>query len=573
MEGIISSSDVLVTSVMPADLTEATITYGACPSGMSSINMLTGDTHNWGSGQVAQYGGCYDTFAITTAINTALSTTGVSIDKINYRWKWINGCFNVTTEDSRIYCDTNIEDRLDSNMKPTGIYADQFDTLVVDVVITDSAGNTVETRTYDYDTYYHWINENPHSTNEVQIGGSRWQITEDSIELYDHTTGTGTIYTPDTLGSVTFKTTAQDNGQWSGYYGPVVRDGEMWLSYRTNPCTLDAAYDASCPGYANAYAENLFSQQCSQNPQYDSQCPGYVQITSQPATVAQAAVTTGDSVVDSVIAIPNPIIIEPIVIEPIIVDIPTIVPIMTQTIIIPPATPIEVAATNLVDSLELQIEIELEQEIIPEPIIEEIVIDEPIEETTDSDPIDEPVEEEEKEDTQSDDTSDKPDEKGDEDAEENDEKSEEEEPDGDDKEEITDAEEPEEETIEDETEPEEAVEPDKKPEEPKKEISKKRVLTKSEKNKRMRELVAEKVLEASNALDKATTLEQQKQLQQTIMALIAFVPDFKDYGIDIEGGSVPVLPFYPDIPTVDHGFSRWFLNDSGFAILEDLQYN
>ena len=89
----------------------------------------------------------------------------------------------------------------------------------------------------------------------------------------------------------------------------------------------------------------------------------------------------------------------------------------------------------------------------------------------------------------------------------------------------------------------------------------------------MRELVAEKVLEATKKLEEATTLEQQKKLQETIIALIAFVPDFKDYGIDIDGGNVPVLPFYPDVPTVDHGFSRWFLNDSGFAILEDLQYN
>ena len=82
-----------------------------------------------------------------------------------------------------------------------------------------------------------------------------------------------------------------------------------------------------------------------------------------------------------------------------------------------------------------------------------------------------------------------------------------------------------------------------------------------------------KVLEASKKLDEATTLEQQKKLQETIIALIAFVPDFKSYGVDIDGGSVPVLPFYPDVPTVDHGFSRWFLNDEGFAILEDLQYN
>ena len=131
------STDVYVTDKVPADYTDGTFTYGSCPTGMTNANLLTGDTHNWGSGGTVQWGACYDTFAITEAINQALSVTGISIDSISYNWKWINGCFNVTKEDgTKIYCDTEIENRLDSNFKPTGEYADQFDTLVVDVIIT-----------------------------------------------------------------------------------------------------------------------------------------------------------------------------------------------------------------------------------------------------------------------------------------------------------------------------------------------------------------------------------------------------------------------------------------------------
>jgi len=560
------STDVYVTDKVPADYTDGTFTYGSCPTGMTNANLLTGDTHNWGSGGTVQWGACYDTFAITEAINQALSVTGISIDSISYNWKWINGCFNVTKEDgTKIYCDTEIENRLDSNFKPTGEYADQFDTLVIDVIITDSAGNTVETKTYDYDTWFHWNRQNNHSTNEtIQVDdhGSVWQITEDTIELYDHTTRTGTIYTPDALGSVTFKATSVDNGNWSGYYGPVVQGGDMWFNYRMNPCTLDAAYDASCPGYADAYAQNLFDQQCAQNPQYDSSCPGYVQITSQPVSIVEQATSTGNSVVDAVIAVPEPLIIEPLEIEPIVVNIPTIDPIIVETVII--ETPVNIAEVNLAQSLELEIEAELEAEIVQEPIIEEIISEEPEEDTTEI-----------LEDTQSeeDDTSEKPKEKGDEDAEDNDEKSEENESTGDDEEETEGDVESQEETDEDKEESTETTESSEEVEKPKEEIQKKRVLKKSEKNKRMRELVAEKVLEATKELEEATTLEQQKKLQETIIALIAFVPDFKDYGVDIDGGSVPVLPFYPDVPTVDHGFSRWFLNDTGFAILEDLQYN
>ena len=43
-------------------------------------------------------------------------------------------------------------------------------------------------------------------------------------------------------------------------------------------CTANALYDPTCPGYAEAVAEQLFQQQCAANPLYDSQCSGHLSL-------------------------------------------------------------------------------------------------------------------------------------------------------------------------------------------------------------------------------------------------------------------------------------------------------
>ena len=259
--------------------TDGIITNGLCNAASNShVNILTGENHNWGSGDVLQFGACNDTFAIAIGINAALAEagSGISLDKVHYKWQWINGCFNVTKPDgTTIYCDADIENRLDENFKPTGEFADQFDDLKVVVTITDSSGDLVETRTYDYDTWFHWHEENAHSDNEVQEGNSIWQVTEDVIELFNHSTGSGTIYSPEQLGNLTFVVTSSDNGNWDGYYGPVVKGGDAWFTYRANPCELDTLFNPSCPGYAEAYATYLYNTSCTASPLYDIGCPGY----------------------------------------------------------------------------------------------------------------------------------------------------------------------------------------------------------------------------------------------------------------------------------------------------------
>ena len=254
------------------DLGDGVIT-GTCAAGESSA-MLVGTSK-------IKFGACYNTFAISTTINNILIQEGISVDKIHYRWKYINGCFNTSDSEGNFvdWCNTNIADRV--NQETGEIldteWADQFDILTVTVEITDSGGNIIETRVYSYETWYDWLNENPHSASEEwnQETGSLWQVEEDFIQLYDHINGVGSIYTPDSLGNATFRVTGQDGAMWDGYYGPLVSGGEMWFTYRSNPCAQTAMYDPSCDGYAEAVATYEYDNNCSANATYDPGCPGY----------------------------------------------------------------------------------------------------------------------------------------------------------------------------------------------------------------------------------------------------------------------------------------------------------
>jgi hypothetical protein len=89
------------------------------------------------------------------------------------------------------------------------------------------------------------------------------------------------------------------------------------------------------------------------------------------------------------------------------------------------------------------------------------------------------------------------------------------------------------------------------------------------KRKKLKLLIAMKAIEAVKELETAVTLEQQMEIQRRLLALISFVPDFKDYA---EKEQINQVNFYPPKPTVDHAFARWFLNDPNFGAMEDLQY-
>ena len=82
-------------------------------------------------------------------------------------------------------------------------------------------------------------------------------------------------------------------------------------------------------------------------------------------------------------------------------------------------------------------------------------------------------------------------------------------------------------------------------------------------------LIAAKAIEATKELEQAVTLEQTLDIQRRLLALISYVPDFKD---EYTKDNIPQVNFYPPKPTIDHAFARWFLNDPNFAEMEDLQY-
>ena len=607
-ESITVDSGVTTTIPEIADLSDGTITNGTCVGGSSHLNLLTSSSEAWSGSPTLQWGACSDTFAMTMAINEVLSDagTGISLDKIHYRWKWINGCFNITKANGdKVWCSTDIENRLDENMKPTGEYADQFDALNIVIEITDSNGTIIETKTYDYDTWYHWSESNSHSTNETTDGeGAVWQITEDHIELFNHITGTGTIYTPNQLGNISFVANAQDNGQWEGYYGPVARDGEMWFTYRNNPCDLDTLYNPSCSGYAEAYAAHLydqsciadslfdigcpnyatayqdqqckinplysvqcpnyqtayFNQQCDLDPQYDIGCPNY----SVPTVMEEIVVT------DPVAEIINPnITITETIPEIIMPEI-----IVPQIDIVSQIAPVEEITTQSIETEIAAIEAEINEQIVETTIVEP-ESGETSEERENSGNTNGNTTTQETEKPQPE-KNDEPKSETDGESEEtpNDEQSESKNDggkekdvgkdtgskDGNGKDKEVDESENNNEAIESE---EDVVRPQKKEE--------KEAPTEAEKKnsrkEKIRRLIADKVNSLTKKVEEASTLEEQVAVQAQLAALIAFVPDF-DYG-DME---VPDIYFYPPVPTVDHAFSRWFVNDPTFGIMEDLQY-
>ena len=102
-----------------------------------------------------------------------------------------------------------------------------------------------------------------------------------------------------------------------------------------------------------------------------------------------------------------------------------------------------------------------------------------------------------------------------------------------------------------------------------KEIAKKKEVEKksTSRNDKIKMLLAQKAIELTKKIEKETNLENQMIVQRQLLALISYVPGF-DYAEKKNKDN----DFYPDKPTVDHAFARWFLNDPNFDTMENLQY-
>ena len=267
-----TSPDIVVTE------DDVVLENSSCPEGQDSSYIMG---HPDGSAMIG-FGKCVSTFAVTLAINEALTASGVSIDAINYSWRYANGCFNTSGGSAGYdqWCLENIEDRVDTTTGEIldGEYADQFDVLTVKVTVTDANGDIIEERTYTYDTWFDFENSNSYSEEEFyeEDMGFYWQVQRDSIRFWNGMTGEGTIYSPDQLGNITFRAQSVDGAYWEGgAYGPLVTAGTLNFTYRPNPCANNTLFDPSCPGYAEAYAQQEYDNNCSADPLYDPGCDGY----------------------------------------------------------------------------------------------------------------------------------------------------------------------------------------------------------------------------------------------------------------------------------------------------------
>ena len=72
----------------------------------------------------------------------------------------------------------------------------------------------------------------------------------------------------------------------------------------------------------------------------------------------------------------------------------------------------------------------------------------------------------------------------------------------------------------------------------------------------------------------AASFEVQQQVQQQLIAMLSFVPDFSKYSkAQLDGGQLPKEVNLKGGRIVDHQFARWFVNDPNYERLEELQYN
>ena len=577
-----SSSKADTSSTTTHDLSTGTIASpsGGCPAGTTAAQV---NSSNWGT-QTVRWGECVNTFAISFAINQALTQAGISVDKAHYSWRYIH-CFNAPGKS----CNTTISNRVNTT---TGEITDDtyWDELSVVVTITDNEGNVKQTKTWTMDKWYQWNSSNSHSTNEVTSGYVRWQVHEDFFELYDHTNKTGTIYTPNDLGAMTFTFTGQEKGGLSGYYGPVLSSLQTYFTYRTNPCTGNALYDPSCPGYAAAYAQQQYTLNCTANPLYDSGCPGYAaayyqqQCTANPlydagctgyadayylqqcgldplydkgctgydtaylkqqcdldalydasCTGHYEAQCKADALYDvlctgyAVAYFNQQCMLNPQYDEqctgymaPIDTTDPVAIDDGTGTGDSVVDDVLQAPDIPVVELVVPPVIVEIvEPESEPEPeIIEEVVIEETI--------VEEIVVQEE----------------------------------------IVD--EVVEETVEEVEEVKEVVDT------PKKVVKKK--ITKKEKikakRKKLKAIAQKRAKSLAEKMSDAASFEVQQQVQQQLITMLSFVPDFSKYSkAQLDGGQLQKEVNLKGGRIVDHAFARWFVNDPNYDKLEDLQYN
>ena len=584
-----TSSDILILgNGWTGNLSQCT--YGVdCWAGSTD----NGDVHNGaGAGGVQgtfYFSGTQQTITNTIALSMALQASGIQVDGYNYKWVYKNG-------NAHLYNQQGSADDLE---------------IVVNVY--DDSGNLFKSYTYDYSgVFTGWVTDSGTETFNTQF------------------------LDPSMFGNVEVMVTGKDVAGWSGYYGPEFRweESEITVNYSANLCYNNQLYDATCPGYANAlfnqqctlnalydpscpgYAAAYLIQQCTANPLHDPSCTGYQQaylnqqckldpLYDKSCTGHLTAQCNNDPLYDA--SCPgyaaayladrcyyDPLYdvqctgyqqayfdqqcemdgqydqLCPTYLDPEIVDLGDFDPVQEATsepdiqvgvaeldftqptieapVVIEQPVAIETyTGESGTGFQEVDDNIDLEQQSMEDDIETEIA---ELEAQAEEDEVDNPFEKERDNDEQFDEKEDK--EIAEAEIESNDR------PDNSDGESGFGKT-----AQEDDIEKEIAAlakEAD-KPTEKNKKVS--------TKNDKIRMLLAMKAIALTKEIENAVTIEQQMLVQRQLLALISFVPGF-DYAQD---DILDLANFYPDKPTVDHQFSRWFLNDPNFSAMEDLQYN
>jgi hypothetical protein len=547
-----------VTGTGCANSTQSTTTIFDSTNGDFNNMTRTGATSiitDWNGNDEIWFQHTQDAWAVNLAITTALASAGIKVDGYSASWE----VFNRQTNTINGRCTV---------AKTNGVC---IDPLTITLTAKDSNGNNIYSQIFDYGAM------NTHNINP-SASDPHWY--QESVLSW---IGSGQLTPGSGIASVDINIAGYDAGFWQGNYGPRVKNmvGSLILSvdicastplhssscpgyatayatqqYNTN-CAANALYDPGCPGYTalfqtqqcNAnplfstacpgYTTAFFNQQCTQDPQYDQNCPGFVveeaaAVVVSAETIAEPSIT-GDSIVDAILSETvtveqNPVTVTPVQIEVVTPVVVAVAPVQESNTFDTPEETVASASDNLEGSIEQ--EIKAFEESSTENTTEEIVVE--VEETTE-----EVVEESVAEITE------------------------------DGSEEVV---------VEETTDKEETIEEVVVEEKIVKKPTPKKVLTKKQKAKakakKIKEIVQARGESLAQQMSTAATVEVQKQLQNQLLAIIGFVPDFSKYGkTNIDGGNLQQEVNLKGGRIVDHQFSRWFLNDPGFAALEEQQYN
>jgi hypothetical protein len=95
--------------------------------------------------------------------------------------------------------------------------------------------------------------------NSVLLNSSQYYNTKFEWQTISGTRTATTPYNIADTSYIQFGVSGADNGFWSGYFGPQIRNVNMTLKYSVDPCVTNPAYSTTCAGYNNVAMQSVFT--------------------------------------------------------------------------------------------------------------------------------------------------------------------------------------------------------------------------------------------------------------------------------------------------------------------------